>query len=235
MYSAFRKLTMFSFVNLIIVISIAAQTNILFGTFWDSCFNGFSSSFQITALLLIKTVFSCLSVLLTVLDFIGLFDYWQIYLIIAPIMTIGYSLNSAIIIYGLKTFDGGGAFRVFLYSGIFSLMIWALCIRGKIDHDRYRIKESYVNKMLGFIGVAVSFFNWPVFNMAGANLTALVSASTTTSLQNSSRSNTYLGLSAAILVSVLFASKETKEEKLKYNVYIDGFINVFLFLSRAES
>jgi hypothetical protein len=140
MYSPFRRLSIFAFVSLLIVIAVAAQTNILFGTFWDSCFNGFSSSFQITAILLIRSVFASLSILLTVLDFVGLFDYWQVYLLIAPIMTIGYSLNSAIITYGLKTFDGGGGCTIFLYSGVCSLMIWALCIRGKIDNRRYRIR-----------------------------------------------------------------------------------------------
>lgn len=140
MYSPFRKLSLFSFITLLLVISIAAQTNILFGTFWDSCFNGFSSSFQVTVTLLIRCIFASLSVLITMLDFIGLFNYWQIYLLIAPIMTIGYSLISSIIIYGLKTFDGGGGLCVFLYSGICSLMIWAICIRGKIDNNRYQIK-----------------------------------------------------------------------------------------------
>lgn len=140
MYSPWRKLSIFALVSLIIVISVAAQTNILFGTFWDSCFNGFSSSFQVTALLLIRSVFASFTVLLTVLDFVGLFDYWQVYLLIAPIMTIGFSLNSAIVIYGLKTFDGGGGCLIFLYSGICSLMIWAFCVRGKIDNNRYRIK-----------------------------------------------------------------------------------------------
>ena len=89
---------------------------------------------------MIRCVFASLAVLLTVLDFIGLFDYWQVYLLIAPIMTIGYSLNSAIITYGLKTYDGGGGYTIFLYSGICSLMIWVMCIRGKIDNNRYRIK-----------------------------------------------------------------------------------------------
>jgi hypothetical protein len=140
MYSPFRKLSIFAFVSLLLVISIAAQTNILFGTFWDGCFNGFSSSFQITGNVLMRSAFACLSVLLTVLDFVGLFDYWQVYLLIAPIMTIGYSLCSAIIIYGLKTFDGGGGVGIFLYSGMCSLMIWALSIRGKIDSNRYIIK-----------------------------------------------------------------------------------------------
>lgn len=213
MYSPFRKLSIFAFVSLLIVISITAQTNILFGTLWDNCFNGFSSSFQITGNLLLRTVFGCLSVLLTVLDFVGLFDYWQVYLLIAPIMTIGYSLCSAIIVYGLKTFDGGGGVSIFLYSGVCSLMIWALSIRGKIDSHRYVIKESYVNQMVGFIGVIIAFINWPSFNMAGATITSLNSLNTTAnviSLRSSAYPNTFIGLSGGILLSILFASKETK-------------------------
>lgn len=48
-------------------------------------------------------------------------------------MTIGYGLCSAIILAGLKTFDGGNASSVFLYSGIVSLMIWLVSVRGKIS------------------------------------------------------------------------------------------------------
>lgn len=179
-----------------------------------------------TAVLLIRSVFASLAVLLTVLDFVGLFDYWQVYLLIAPIMTIGFALNSSIVIYGLNTFDGGGGYLVFLYSGVCSLMIWMFCIRGKIDHERYRIKESYINHTLGFIGVVISFFNWPKFNMAGATVSSINSSAGVTSLANSALPNTYLGLSAALLIAILFASKETKEEKMKYKIYIDGFINV---------
>ena len=48
-------------------------------------------------------------------------------------MTIGYGLASAIILYGLKAYDGGGGITVFLYSGVCSIIIWLLCIRGKIS------------------------------------------------------------------------------------------------------
>jgi hypothetical protein len=207
MYSPFRKLSIFSFVSLLIVISIAVQTNLLFGTFWDSCFNGFYSSFQVTATLVIRCIFASFAVLLTVLDFVGLFDYWQVYLVIAPIMTVGFALNSSIVIYGLNTFDGGGGYLIFLYSGVVSLMIWLVCIRGKIDNNRYRIKESYINHTLSFIGVIIAFINWPKFNMAGAVVSSINSTAGTTSLQNSALPNTFLGLSAALLLAILFASK----------------------------
>jgi len=140
MYSPFRKLSLYTLIALLVAISLAGQTNLLLGTFWDSCFKGFTSDFQINITILIRCAYASLSVLLTILDFAGLFQYWQVYFLIAPIMTIGYSLNSAIIVYALKTFDGGGGLTIFLYSGCCSLMIWALCIRGKIDKNRYRIR-----------------------------------------------------------------------------------------------
>lgn len=140
MYSPYRKFCVFSLTVLLMVVCISAQTNILFGTFWDSCFNGFSSSFNININLLLRSLFASLTVLLTALDFIGLFKYWQIYLLVAPIMTVGFSLNDSILIYGLKAFDGGGGLTIFLYSGVCSLMIWILSVKGKIDKTRYRIK-----------------------------------------------------------------------------------------------
>ncbi len=48
-------------------------------------------------------------------------------------MNIGFSLSSALIIFGLDTYDGGFGVATFLYSGICSLMIWLLCVRGKIS------------------------------------------------------------------------------------------------------
>jgi hypothetical protein len=43
MYTPYRKLSLFSLVMLLLVISVTIQTNILFGTFWDSCFTSFST------------------------------------------------------------------------------------------------------------------------------------------------------------------------------------------------
>lgn len=82
----------------------------------------------------------------------------------------------------------------------------------------------------------IAFVNWPKFNMGGALATSynLVDTSTVTTvayLQNSAIANTLLGLSAAILTSILFASKETKEDRLKFKCYIDCFINVPFKLS----
>ena len=139
-YTPYRKLSLVSLALLVITIAVAVQTNILFDTFWSNCFNGFDGSFQLTTKLIIRCLFSGLAVQLTVLDFIGLFPYWQVYFAIGPIMAIGYSLNEAIIVYGLDNFDGGGGMTIFLYSGGCSLMIWLICIRGQINPNRYRIK-----------------------------------------------------------------------------------------------
>ena len=140
MYSPFRKLSLFSLLLLLTTVAVAAQTALLFDTFWTNCFNSFSSSFQVTSSLLTRCFFSSLAVLLTALDFIGLFQHWQVYFIMAPVMTIGYGLTEATIVYGLNTFDGGGGLTVFLYSGVCSLLIWAICIRGNIHPSRYKMK-----------------------------------------------------------------------------------------------
>ncbi len=47
-------------------------------------------------------------------------------------MAIGYSLCSAILVYGLNVYDGGGGLQIFLFSGVCSLMIWIISLRGKI-------------------------------------------------------------------------------------------------------
>lgn len=78
----------------------------------------------------------------------------------------------------------------------------------------------------------IAFVNWPKFNMAGAAATSIYNSYINTTnisvtyLQNSALANTFLGLSAAILTSILFSSKDSKEDKMKFKVYIDCFINV---------
>jgi ammonia channel protein AmtB len=126
-------------------------------------------------------------------------------------MTIGYSLISAILIYGLKVYDGGGGLQIFLYSGICSLVIWVISLRGKTDIQKYRIKESYINHTLSFIGVVIAFISWPQFNAAGALISSINALSgAASSLISSASTNTYLGLSTAIIISMVLASKDTK-------------------------
>ena len=140
MYTSFRRLSFFSLLLLLVVLAVTAQTSLLFDTFWTYVFTGFSSSFAITFTLIVRCLFASLAVLITALDFMGLFAQWQVYFIMGPVMAIGYSLIECIIIYGLDTFDGGGGMMVFLYSGACSLMIWLICLRGNIHPSRYKIK-----------------------------------------------------------------------------------------------
>jgi hypothetical protein len=207
-YAPYRKLSLYSIASILLVIGATAQTYLLFGTFWDSCFNGFEKTFTVDISLIIRSLFASLTVLLTVLDFIGLFCYWQVYLIIAPILSIGSSLCGSILIRGLKVFDGGGGLLVFLYSGICSLVIWAMFIRGKFPIAAFVNKKSYINHTLGLIGLILLFINWPKFNSAGAFLSYLNVNTSTISidyLQNSALANTFLALSVSVLIATFFS------------------------------
>ena len=66
-------------------------------------------------------------------------------------------------------------------------------------------------------GALISYIN--------VNTTTITSSSY---LQNSALGNTFLGLTATILMSILLASKDSKEEKMRYKLYIDCFINVVM-------
>ena len=211
MYAPYRKFSLFSIGSLLFVIVITVQTYFLFATFWDSCFDGFSSTFTIDSTLITRSLHASLFVLLTALDFLGLFCYWQAYLLLAPLMTLGATLTSAILIRGLHIFDGGGGLLTFMYSGIFSLMIWVVLFRDKPYLESIKIKRSYINEVLGIIGMVLAFINWPKFNAAGA-LVSLANVDTTsvsiTSLQNSAISNTIFALSISLLIAYFFAEKD---------------------------
>lgn len=133
MSSTYRKLSLFSLVILVFISFFTIEVNTLFMTLWSSCFTSFSKEVTITKNLLVNSVYAALGVIITCMDFIGLFEYWQVFTLIAFIMTIGCSLCSAIGIYGLDTYDGGEASSVFLFSGMSSLMIWFMSVRGKIS------------------------------------------------------------------------------------------------------
>lgn len=207
-YAPYRKLSLYSIASILLVIGATAQTYLLFGTFWDSCFNGFEKTFNVDLSLIIRSLFASLTVLLTVLDFLGLFCYWQVYLIIAPVLSIGSSLCGSIIIRGLKVFDGGGGLLVFFYSGVCSLMIWAMIFRGKLPTSAVVMKKSFLNHAFGLIGLILLFINWPKFNSAGAFLSYVNVNTTTISisyLQNSALANTFLALCVSILIATFFS------------------------------
>ena len=74
-------------------------------------------------------------VLLIAIDYIGIFRYWQIYMLIVPIISFLWTFNHAVFRYGLKIFDGGCGLDVFLFSGVVTLVLWVIAVRTK--HDRY--------------------------------------------------------------------------------------------------
>jgi hypothetical protein len=126
-------------------------------------------------------------------------------------MSIGYGLCSSIIVYGLDTFDGGNAISVFLFSGMCSLMIWLISVRGKISILEHKKSESYVNYTLGFVGVAIALFSWPVLNVGGSSITFInTNLTSSQSLGNSAYINTISALGVSLFISSLLSSSETQ-------------------------
>ena len=141
-------------------------------------------------------------------------------------MSVGYSLVSAVIVYGLDTYDGGGGLTVFLFSGVCSLVIWFMSVRGRIHILCHKKSESYHNYTFSFIGVVISLISWPILNMGGSLITLLNTDLTdATTLMYSAYTNTFLGLSTAILSSMILVSNDSDSEKMKPKVYIECFVN----------
>jgi hypothetical protein len=70
-------------------------------------------------------------VLLVCLDFVGIFKYWEIYMMIVLFVGFGWSFISALFRYVLKIFDGEGGMSVFLFSGVVTVVIWWIAVRGR--------------------------------------------------------------------------------------------------------
>lgn len=235
-YAPLRKLPLYALASLLLTIGATVQSYLLLATFWDSCFKGFNSTFTVDTTLIVRSLFASLTVLLTALDFLGLFCYWQAYLIIAPIMTFGTSLTGAILIRGLNIFDGGGGLLIFLYSGVTSLVIWAILIRGKLAPTLLTPRKSYMNHTLGFVGIILLFINWPKFNAAGSLVSYInvdTTSITTDYLMNSAIANTFLALSASVLLAFFLAEKESQEKKMSFSTFASCIINVQPFLTQA--
>lgn len=73
MNSTYRKLSLFSLLLLIFISFFTIELNMLFMTFWASCFTSFSSTINISTSLLVNSVYAALAVVLTCMDFLGLF------------------------------------------------------------------------------------------------------------------------------------------------------------------
>ena len=118
---------------------------------------------------------------------------------------------------------------VFLFSGVCSLMIWLILIRGKNGLSKLSAKkQSYFSQILGILGVILAFINWPKFNAAGSLVSLLnvdTTAVTTNYLQSAAMTNTILSLSIAILFAYVLAEKDNGN-KMKYPNFVDCFMNV---------
>lgn len=146
-------------------------------------------------------------------------------------MAIGSALCGAILIRGLKIFDGGGGLLIFFYSGVCSLMIWLVLIKGQLPASLGSPKGSYIKSLLGMIGLILLLINWPKFNAAGALVSYFNVDTTTISvsyLQNSAITNTFMALAIAILLGFFFFDKADEGKKMSFKLYADCVINVSL-------
>lgn len=82
---------------------------------------------------MIESSLAIFPILLIFIDILGIWQYWQIYILIVPIVNLGWALNYSILKYGITVFDGGVGQTVFLFSGVVTLAIWAVSVRGKFD------------------------------------------------------------------------------------------------------
>lgn len=131
MLAVSRKLiSWIAIANLLVVLGINFQWNLLWFQFWKSCFVGFKVNVVINVELLVNCASCTLCCLLSFMDFLGKISWNQI-LIVSLTNSIGFSLNSAVITYGLKAFDGGGGMQIFFLSGIYGYCIWIFGIRFK--------------------------------------------------------------------------------------------------------
>lgn len=191
-------------------------------------------------------------VLLVAIDYIGIFRYWQIYMLLVPILNFGWSFAYAVLRYGLKIFDGGMA-NGFLYSGVTAIMIWIVSVRAR--HDKFGgyghaqgnslmrpeiyVREPYYNgySISLFGGLIGTFFLWPSVNsslsLASGSL-SIVHANIKNSIifQNTAYSNTILGLCVGTVSSFMLLNREIGERKHKIRCTVDCFINVPKFVCR---
>lgn len=150
--------------------------------------------------------------------------YYSQLLYICLISTVGFSLNSAIINYGLKTFDGGCGMKVFLFSAATGLMAWIIGLRLK-NLSITKQNRGYHTQTLGLLGILLIVYGWPFFNMGGSLLTQPNTLLTAAAVQSSAFINTLLALSGAILSSMLLYTPHTRAQAA---TYIDAIINVII-------
>ena len=79
------------------------------------------------------------------IDFMGLFQYWQIYLIIGGSMACGMALNGSIIYKGLEGFDGGGGVTVFLFGAVVSIVVWWVLVREDVGREVMKCRKGVMH------------------------------------------------------------------------------------------
>lgn len=70
------------------------------------------------------------TILLILIDYIGIFRYWQIYVILPIIIDFGWAFNYCIIKYGLIIMDGCAGLSIYLFAGVCSIGLWIVAVRG---------------------------------------------------------------------------------------------------------
>jgi hypothetical protein len=125
-----KNLSWTSLGSVLVVVAICVQWSLLWSVLWNSCFLGFSTSFTLTVTNLIQSMQSALCTILVATDFIGRLYHNQL-MYVCLIMNVLFTLNSAILNYGLRIFDGGCGMQVFLLSGVYCLIAWVVASRIK--------------------------------------------------------------------------------------------------------
>ena len=131
---------------------------------------------------------------------------------ISLIQSVGFSLNSAVITYGLKAFDGGGGMQIFFLSGIYSYAMWFIGFKFK---EIALPKQTYTYPGITFsiIGLLLILYGWPSFNAGGSLLSqSIASADAQSTMSHCAYVNTILTLSAAVLSAFLY---HTPNDKMK--------------------
>lgn len=226
--AARKNLSWSSLGNLLILVGICMQWNLLWSVFWNSCFNGFSKEYRLSVTDLVQCEQCVLCLMLIGMDLVGRVYYSQL-VYISLIMSVGFSLNSAVFNYGIKIFDGGAGMQVFLFSAVFVLVAWASGMRMKnlvISKQDF----TYHSQTLALVGLLLIVYAWPSFNMAGAILTSNNTLVSLATLQSAAFSNTIFGMSAGILCSLLLMTPHTKSH---IHHYVEAIIDVILILTQG--
>jgi hypothetical protein len=135
--------------------------------------------------------------------------YYSQLVYISLILSVGFSLNSAVFTYGIKIYDGGCGMQVFLFSAVFSLIAWVVGMRMK-NLAISKQESTYQSQTLGLVGMLLVVYGWGSWNMAGAIFTQKNTIVTVGELQTAALQNTVFGMASAVLGSMLLMTPHSK-------------------------